>query len=78
MAGQFVPTHLDTEWCGTHWCFSFLVNVNVFFSELTLAFTFRVFRRRFYPKRLTISTFILRRCFAVGTIRMFIEPRAKH
>ena len=49
------------------------------FNNLDL-FTFRAFSRRFYPERLTI---IVRRkrkkqYIAVGTVRMVIEPGAKH
>ena len=39
---------------------------------------FRVFSRRFYPKRLTRSTFAQdKQYIPVGTVRMFIEPSAK-
>ena len=41
----------------------------------------RAFSRHFYRKRLTISTFARRKRnnnISVGTVRMFIEPSAKH
>ena len=46
--------------------------------HITFTFTFRAFSRRFYPKRLTISTFVkeVHQYIAVGTERMFIEPSA--
>ena len=48
----------------------------------TLTPTFRAFSRRFYPEQLTISTFCQKKekqqTIAVGAVRMFIEPSAKH
>ena len=46
-------------------------------------FTFRAFNRRFSQKRLTISPCVRRKrnnqtSWYVGTVRMFIEPSAKH
>ena len=44
-------------------------------------FTFRAFSKGFFSKALTISTFVRRKRsnnIAVGTVRMFIEPWAKH
>ena len=45
-------------------------------GDINIHITFRAFSRRFYAKRLTICTFVRRRCnnIAVGTVRMFIEP----
>jgi hypothetical protein len=45
-----------------------------------ITFTFRAFSRCSYPKQLTKSTFSEERetKAAVGTVRMFIEPSAKH
>jgi hypothetical protein len=50
---------------------------------LLLTFTFRAFSRCFYPKRLTIRTFVRRKRNNIslapgGTVEMFIELRAKH
>ena len=42
----------------------------------TFTFTFRPFSRHFYPKRLTISTFVISATIYVGTVKMFIEPSA--
>ena len=39
-----------------------------------VTFTFRAFNRRFYPKRLTISTFV---CVLFGSVSMIIK-RVKH
>ena len=49
--------------------------------SLTFTFTFRFGAfRRFYPKRLTISTFVRRwrNNISVDTVRMFIDPSAEH
>ena len=50
--------------------------------SITHAFTFGEFSRRFYPKRLTMSTLVRKRrkqqYIAVGIARMFVEPSAKH
>ena len=46
-----------------------------------LSFTFMVFNRRFYQKRHTINTcqkIEKQHSIAVGTVRMLIEPSAKH
>ena len=45
-------------------------------SFKTFTFTFKALSRRFYKKRLTISTFVRRKkqCISVGAERMFIEP----
>ena len=51
-------------------------------QRFAFTFTFRAFSRRFYPERLTISYIYLKKekqqYISVGTVRMFIEPRAKH
>ena len=56
-------------------------------NEVSHAMTFLLldiftFSRRFDPKRLTIRTFSQKKeklqYISVGTVRMFIEPRAKH
>ena len=51
-------------------------------SDGTLTFTFRAFSRRFYPERLTISTFVRRKrnnnLSLSVQLGMFIEPSAKH
>ena len=50
--------------------------------RFTFTFIFRAFGKRFYPKRLTIRTLVIRRRnnkhIAVGTVRLFIEPTAEH
>ena len=45
-----------------------------------LTFTFTAFSRCLYQKQPTISTFVRRRRsnISVGTVRIFIEPSAKH
>ena len=46
-------------------------------SNNTFTFTFRVFRRRLYPETICRRK-EKQQYIAVGTVRMFIEPRAKH
>ena len=49
------------------------------YNGLGEAITFRAFSRRFYPKRLTIIHQKEKQQYiSVDTVRMFIEPSAKH
>ena len=53
------------------------------FACRTHTFTFRAFSRHFYPKRLSICTYVChkkekKQCKAVSTVRMFIEPSSRY
>ena len=49
-------------------------------TQSSTVLTFRAFSRRFYTKRLTISTLVIRSetIYLSVTVKMFIEPSAKH